>query len=87
MASSEPTAEPFSSASDPKAIKVLPPVYSETPLKTISSCLMPRDQRLSGLKNWNTWFSTLELFLEILDIKRYFDKKEAYTLYLNEIKL
>ena len=52
--------------------------YTNQSFKTISNCLMPKEQRLSGSTNWINWVSTLRLYFRIINIEKYFIKDEEY---------
>ena len=66
-----------------------PPAISDPnkAFKAISNCLMPRDQRLFGSKNWNTWISTLILYLRIIKIDYFFHDTSKYLECPDEIKI
>jgi len=48
-------------------------------IKTITGCLMPEKQRLSGSKNWYTWISTIQLYLKLIGLDLYFTDDTAYS--------
>ena len=47
-------------------------------IRALSGCQMPEKQKLSGSDNWNTWKSTIQLYMKLLGIDGFFEKPETY---------
>ena len=42
-------------------------------IKSVTGCIIPKNQRLKGSNNWNTWLTTLYIYFKLLDLYQYFD--------------